>query len=472
MNTYLKTTTLLFILPALVSGLSVQAADSESEPLAPMERVWTVGTDPVVEYEGTPVIIDDKRVVLLHKSGKRHFEAAPDRFSTEDQELINKIGPIRNIPKIGEDIKMELDETYISESADTSGPTTQVPVVTSEYWQLVPKAPDVGEHNAVKNFRHQDACDFTIWRDKEDRWNLVSCIRSVGTNDKKLNRLFYHWRTKGTSLLEQFWEPQGIFMMPHPELGGATGALQAPHVIQHEGKYYMFYNSAKMFCMVSEDGINWERQPDYKGDLGFFDIGRDVLLFHDKDGTGKWYAYYTTNSMVQRRADNLLGPWSEEEYDIGNKGNPESPFVLKRDGKYYLWEQMHVFLSDNPEIFDGPQLTYTVTPPYEHYAHHKKRVVYAPEIIIDEDGQYYIAGYANGIYMAKLGWVERTPEDIRQWWQNVGLPDNMERNRKSYELNKKRVAENPDNGWYNFSYNLAKRNLEIFPKLDYKYINE
>ena len=460
----------LLMLSAATLLIASTAVLGDAPDLKP--RVWTIGEQPVIEYHGTPVLIDKDRVILKYKDGKRHFECAPDRLSEEDQQIIEKIGPIRHIPEIGTDIKMELDRTYIEESDDLSGPTTQVPVVTSEYWQLVPKAPDVGQYNNPNKITAQDACDFTIWQDKEQRWNLVSCIRSVANNDKQLNRLFYHWRSKGTKLTEQFWEPQGIFMMPHPEIGGATGALQAPHVIQHDGKYYMFYNSGYMYCMVSEDGINWERQMDYRGEPGFFRIGRDVLLFHDEDATGKWYAYYTKNRMVQRRADNLLGPWSEQEYDIGNNGNPESPFILKRDGRYYLWEQMNVFISDNPEKFDGPQITFTLTPPYEEYAHHKKRNVYAPEIIIDEDGQYYIAGYANGIFMAKLGWVERTPEDIRQWWQDVGLPENMETYQRFYDLNKKRLKEHPDHGWYNFAFERAKQNLEIFPKLDYKYIYE
>jgi len=310
--------------------------------MEPTERAWTIqsvtaedGTQvPAFEYEGTPILIDEKRVIIRYKDGKRHFEAALERFIPEDQEILKQIGHIRNIPKIGEDIRLERDNLYINESEDTSGPTTQVPVVSSDYWQLVPKAPDVGEYNNLNKITMQDACDYTIWQDQEGRWNLVSCIRSVANDDKDLNRLFYHWRTKGTELTEQFWEPQGIFMMPHPELGGWSGLLQAPHVIRHDGKYYMFYNSSQMFCLVSEDGIHWERQYDYRGEPGFFPMGRDVLVFHDTEGTGKWYAYYTNERMVQRRADSPFGPWSEEEYDIGNSGNPESPFILRRDGRY------------------------------------------------------------------------------------------------------------------------------------------
>lgn len=437
--------------------------------LEPVQRVWTIQGDPDISYEGTPILIEEDRVILEYKDGKRHFEVAPDRLSKEDQDLLRQIGPLNRVPTVN----MTLEETYIQDSEDTSGPTTPVPVVTSDYWQIAPKAPDLGEHNSAKNITAQDACDFTIWQDAAGHWNLVSCIRSVANNDKELNRLFYHWRTKGTSLEEQFWEPQGIFLMPHPELGeGIPGAIQAPHVVQHDGKYYMFYSSGQMYCLISNDGITWERQLDCRGEPSFFKMGRDVMVFHDKEGTGKWYAYYTTNQMVQRRADDPLGPWSEEEFEIGNTGNPESPFILRHNGKYYLWEQMNVYLSDSPEIFDGPQITFTEIPPYKNYKEHLKRIVYATEIIKDQDGQLYIAGYSNGIFLAKLGWVNRTPEDMRDWWQTVGLPHELDKYQREYEDVSEKLKANPDHAWNKFVFERARRNLEVFPKLDYKYLNE
>ena len=44
---------------------------------------------------------------------------------------------------------------------------------------------------------------------------------------------------------------------------------------------------------------------------------------------------------------------------------------------------------------------------------------FAPEIA-EKDGQWYVAGYSRGLYVAKFKWERKTPAEIAAWrekWQ-------------------------------------------------------
>jgi hypothetical protein len=96
--------------------------------------------------------------------------------------------------------------------------------------------------------------------------------------------------------------------------------------------------------------------------------------------------------MSTRTAPHPLGPWSETAGVLGTSGNPESPFIEKRDGGYYLWQQMKVYFSTNPLSFTG-----SVQAELDTYQ-------YAPEIF-QYNGQYYMASYEPGVWLTRLDWM-------------------------------------------------------------------
>ena len=135
----------------------------------------------------------------------------------------------------------------------------------------------------------------------------------------------------------------------------------SPGVTEKNGVYYMYYtgvnmNVAQAICLaVSDDLYTWrkyEKNPVVKpGDRCPWDVShwsdcRDSMVFNDGDGTS--YMYYCTSKYdgkggagpalgIARSTDMYnwqdLGAYT---FDICDKAL-ESPFVLKRGGKYYLF---------------------------------------------------------------------------------------------------------------------------------------
>lgn len=134
----------------------------------------------------------------------------------------------------------------------------------------------------------------------------------------------------------------------------------APHVIYHDGRYWMFYtgvnnNAAQAIGLAtSKDLYHWERfegNPIIKpGSWGIWDENRwsdcrDPVVLKDGD---IFYAYYCTNCVENGKTSYCVGIasshdlyiWKDEGYAIMEKSTqtpPESPFAVKKDGKYYLF---------------------------------------------------------------------------------------------------------------------------------------
>jgi beta-xylosidase len=214
---------------------------------------------------------------------------------------------------------------------------------------------------------------------------------------------------------------------------GGPNSLQAPHCFTFEGLYYCFYNSGPARAMVSKDGIDWSVFRNTAGAEIIFDMGRDVMLFHDEAGK-RWLACYCGawtggkgHGIVARTAPAPAGPWSKDAIPVKTDGNPESPFVLKRAGRYYLFQQMSVFVSGRADHFEGPPLTHMTGVWYGGK--------YAPEIIVD-DGQYYLAGYSRGIWLARMKWLTMTPDEAREHAAPI-----LEEVRKGREAARRREEE-------------------------------
>lgn len=153
--------------------------------------------------------------------------------------------------------------------------------------------------------------------------------------------------------------------------------IWAPAVIEHDGKYWMFYtgvnyNVAQSVCAaVSDDLYHWTKldaNPLYTPgswcpwDVSKWSNCRDNFVFRDDDGV--FYLYFCTDRYSESgeiepasgilRSTDLLH-WE----DVGTFRMPnclhaaESPFVIKRNGLYYFFYTScgigtSYAISDNP----------------------------------------------------------------------------------------------------------------------------
>jgi hypothetical protein len=163
-----------------------------------------------------------------------------------------------------------------------------------------------------------------------------------------------------------------------PAEGWDTYQVWAPHIIERGGTYYMFYtgvnqNVSQTICLAtSTDLYNWKRSgknPVLKSpSWGIWSADswsdcRDPMVLKDGD---TYYLYYTVGRKVPEtgQPEYSVGIFSSKDLlDWKDEGfirlteslatPPESPFVVKRDGRYYLFYSNYKYgiayaVSDNP----------------------------------------------------------------------------------------------------------------------------
>jgi len=304
-------------------------------------------------------------------------------------------------------------------NSNPSKKSVLAPQVDGKWWQLTNTYPDISPYKYTEG--DNKVCDFTIFQAQDSTWQLIACVR--GNTYPGSNRFLYRWEAK--NLTDTLWKEKGVFLSTgtknEPDGWGTTldtllykqeGLIQAPYCVTDNHKYFLFYNDKGSYCMSGNNGKEWEHLKNDSGSYKFFDMGRDQMIFDDRESSGKWIAYYTHGGnypqyMAARTCSTLTGIWSEEKmvYDgFSNTRNPiyrnefaESPFVIKKDKTYYLFAQLHVFVSFDPLNFKSNEKVANLeSSVYEERA-------WAPEIIKNSKGQLYIAAYrVNGIWMAKL----------------------------------------------------------------------
>jgi beta-fructofuranosidase len=196
--------------------------------------------------------------------------------------------------------------------------------------------------------------------------------------------------------------------------------LWAPHVIRHQGLYWMYYCAGgvaheqyRIHLATSPDLWHWTRHAANPMVVDGFDARDPMILQLD----AQWVMYYTATAqpggghhvVACVTSDDLLH-WRHRRHvyidaTTGREGGPcESPFVVRRGAWFYL--------------FIGPRRDYRCTGVYRsadpfHWSkvHQVAELpAHAAEVAVDSDGQYYIShcGWGQGgLYLAPLHWHDQ-----------------------------------------------------------------
>ena len=217
----------------------------------------------------------------------------------------------------------------------------------------------------------------------------------------------FHCMAKGDPFREGAFQELPKILTPG-ERPGERPEIWAPHVTRWEGCYYMIYSPGEMRYAFSDDLLSW--RPGGTLFVGESDDARDPFLF--QDGSGKLLMLYVVRDRILCRESldffHWSAPWVFQESPWPGAA-PESPFLLKRGGFYYLlWtvydgrngaydNRTFVFASDALDGFRG------LAPCAMLPAH-------APEIVLDREGGTWLLSVRyprNGVCAIRLIWEEQ-----------------------------------------------------------------
>ncbi len=255
--------------------------------------------------------------------------------------------------------------------------------------------------------------DHCFIRDEDGLWHMFGITQTEPA--KPLEEVFFAHATSPDLLAPQ-WERQAPVMKA--DANWKETHVWAPHIIKHEGLYYMFYCAGgsdharyRIHLATSPDLWAWTRHPANPMVVDGFDA-RDPMVIRAE---GKWIMYYTATSapegghhVVAAVTSDDLVHWGDKQVvfihpKTGTYGGPtESPFVVERNGKYYL------FVCTNDPY--NTSAVYESSSPYEwdlanevgSFPSHAAEVVQDPT-----DQKWYLsrAGWGQGgLYLAPLAW--------------------------------------------------------------------
>lgn len=254
----------------------------------------------------------------------------------------------------------------------------------------------------------------------EGKWHLFGITRQEPADP--MHEIDFAHAT-ASKLLQRPWDKQPFAFSVAKEKPWSEVHLWAPFVVFHDGTYYMFYCAGdadhtkyKLHLATSKDLKTWTRHPKNPMVVDGYDA-RDPFIMRRG---GEWFMYYTANSDPKQgnhvvacvRSSDLV-TWGDKKVVYvdptkGTFGGPtESPFVVRRGEKYYLfvgprpdYNGTDVFVSDDP-------LHWSIENKVGHFNSH------AAEVVRDLDGKWYIsrAGWGQGgVYLAPLTWRDDLDE--------------------------------------------------------------
>lgn len=263
------------------------------------------------------------------------------------------------------------------------------PTLRGEPWLVAP-SPDLsfwGLNPEASDIQPNQVNDHSIFQSADGVWHLWACVRGTA-----VGRLLCHWESD--NFFSSPWRLTGDFIRPDNSVGESLvdyqgeDFIQSPFVVRHDGMWYMFYGGydtgldpdgretddynrvEKQIClMTSPDGRVWRRHLNEAGLSRLFagpGAARDPFVGRFGD---TWFMYYSghhgcdrnNGGIYLRTSQNLLdwSDWRLVHYDAERvAGSPviaESPFVIERDGWYYLFRSsahpVKILRSRRPDDF-------------------------------------------------------------------------------------------------------------------------
>lgn len=158
------------------------------------------------------------------------------------------------------------------------------------------------------------------------------------------------------------WTPQAPVLYHNDDVEAPDNfQIWSPGIVKKDDLYYMFYtgvnhNIAQSTCLATSDNlVSWKRYAHNpvqlpgewcRWDKGKWSNCRDGMVFFDGDSE-TYYIYYCTSIKGDGVETNAMGiassqdlyHWTDENvFNVANCSNPpESPYVLKRNGQYYMF---------------------------------------------------------------------------------------------------------------------------------------
>ncbi|MGC9455184.1 MAG: family 43 glycosylhydrolase [Phycisphaerae bacterium] len=263
--------------------------------------------------------------------------------------------------------------------------------------------------------------DHSLVRAHDGYWHLFGITRDRPEPMPDRERYFTHGRGK------ELTDPHGFEEVNIVCDNGVRA--WAPAVIRHEDRYYMYYGPSPLRFATSDELSHWMENPVYLVGAPLDSCHRDPMVLRLDDGRWLMYATGIHNryGVVSVFESTDLVTWTFIRYALRTHGNAplnppwgatESPFVVEIKGLYYLfvtytdcnlrnYHNTLVFCSSDPTDFGD------YTGDNESEVVVAKLHAHAPEVVRNEDGQWYITtcGWRGmktpiegGVGVARLSW--------------------------------------------------------------------
>jgi arabinan endo-1,5-alpha-L-arabinosidase len=275
--------------------------------------------------------------------------------------------------------------------------------------------------------------DHTFIRGDDGLWHLFGIAwTDPGVQPWPTCGFLEHATSPALTGLGAHWERRASVMHQHGDRFETV--MWAPHVIRHEGRYHMFVATGGpdqtrwgITRATSPDLYTWTRagaEPLFRD--GFH--ARDPMVMWQPDER-LWVLYYTATEHPERgrhvvayRTSPDFVEWSERKIAYADRlvgtaaGPTESPFVIRRAGKYYLFLGPRPYEEPPPGVEYHLQAGYVGTDVFASLDWRRWTDAdlvghiraHAAELVEDADGSWLIStcGVAQGgLYLAPFRWV-------------------------------------------------------------------
>ncbi|MET0903165.1 MAG: family 43 glycosylhydrolase [Acidimicrobiales bacterium] len=269
--------------------------------------------------------------------------------------------------------------------------------------------------------------DHTMFRDHTGSWHLIGITHAEPMAPFEE----VHLAHATAPTLHGPWTKQPFALTADPAWGETQ--LWAPHVVHHDGTYWMYVCAGgaekteyRIHLATSDDAWTWTRHPASPVIVDGYEA-RDPMVQRVGD---RWVLYYTATSepagghhvVAAAESDDLVH-WSgrhivyTDPMEGTMAGPTESPFVVERDGRWYLLI--------GPD-YDTLVTSFRDTGRYDLRAYRRTRVLasddpfafaladqvaaidaHAAEVVVDERGDWWVThcGWGQGgVWLAPMHW--------------------------------------------------------------------